>query len=280
MRKTGLTLEVSMGRDDFADMDSTYRREGLTIGADYMRILGNDINLEVLYQDLILGKRIGQGACSSVHMAEHRVTGEPYAVKMFNVYDEGQSRQLQREICLLAYVTCDALVSLKGAFHNEGCIGVIIEFMDRGSLEYLLDEYIDVNEPVMAAVMYQILWGLGYLHYDNRMHRDIKPANVLLNSHGEVKLSDFGISRTLDNTSAMSSTSVGSFRYMSPERLLGEEYGASGDIWSVGIMMLQVAKHTTILSYFPNHDLYFFVDCNAVVDLMTNAVIVHGHMVI
>ena len=230
-----------MGKDDdFADMENTYRREGLTIGANYMRILGNEVQMEVLYTDLVLGKRIGQGACSTVHVAQHRETCEFYAVKMFNVYDEGQSRQLQREICLLAYVTCDALVSLKGAFHNEGCIGVIIEYMDRGSLEYLLDEHIDVTEPVMAAIMYQILWGLGYLHYDNRMHRDIKPANVLLNSRGEVKLSDFGISRTLESTTAMSSTSVGSFRYMSPERLLGEEYGASGDIWSVGIMMIQL----------------------------------------
>jgi len=236
-----LSLEVSMGKDDdFADMENTYRREGLTIGADYMRILGNEVQMEVLFTDLALGKRIGQGACSTVHVAQHRHTGEYYAVKMFNVYDEGQSRQLQREICLLAYVRCDALVSLKGAFHNEGSIGVIIEYMDRGSLEYLLDEHIDVTEPVMAAIMYQILWGLGYLHYDNRMHRDIKPANVLLNSRGEVKLSDFGISRTLESTFAMSSTSVGSFRYMSPERLLGEEYGASGDIWSVGIMMIQL----------------------------------------
>jgi serine/threonine protein kinase len=159
---------------------------------------------------------------------------------MFNVYDEGQSRQLQREIALLAYVTCDALISFKGAFHNEGSIGVIIEYMDHGSIEYLLDDYVEVSEPVMAAIMYQILWGLGYLHYDNRMHRDIKPGNVLFNTRGEVKLSDFGISRTLDNTTAMSSTSVGSFRYMSPERLLGEGYGASGDIWSVGIMMLQL----------------------------------------
>lgn len=239
-RKCSLSLEVSMGKDDFDGMENTYRREGLTIGADYMRVLGNDIPMEVSPMKLVMGKRIGQGACSTVVVAHHRDTGERFAVKMFNVYDEGQSRQLQREIALLAYVTCDALISFKGAYHDEGKIGVIIEYMDRGSIEYLLDDYVEVSEPVMAAIMYQILWGLGYLHYDNRMHRDIKPGNVLFNTRGEVKLSDFGISRTLDNTTAMSSTSVGSFRYMSPERLLGEGYGASGDIWSVGIMMLQL----------------------------------------
>lgn len=48
-------------------------------------------------------------------------------------------------------------------------IGIIIEYMDRGSLEFMLDDNLEVSEPVMAAIVYQILWGLGYLHYDNRL---------------------------------------------------------------------------------------------------------------
>ena len=107
--------------DSFDGMEDTYRREGLTVGSDYMRIHGVDFNvrsdyyviddpqklqlstsysfeiiphlvnglqMEVTYSDLIMGKRIGQGACSSVNMARHSETGEMFAVKMFNVYDE------------------------------------------------------------------------------------------------------------------------------------------------------------------------------------------------
>ena len=48
-------------------------------------------------------------------------------------------------------------------------IGIIIEYMDRGSLEFMLDDHLEVSEAVMAAIVYQILWGLGYLHYDNRL---------------------------------------------------------------------------------------------------------------
>lgn len=92
----------------------------------------------------------------------------------------------------------------------------------------------------MAAITFQIIWGLGYLHYEKQLHRDIKPANILMNSQGHVKLSDFGISKELEETTAMSNTAVGSYRYMSPERLLGKKYDASGDIWSVGITIVEL----------------------------------------
>ena len=136
--------------------------------------------LEVAISDLILGNRIGQGACSSVNMARHRITGEVFAIKMFNVYDKGQASQLYNEILLLTSFQCDALITLKGAFHDEGSIGVIIEYMDKGSLEFIMEPQVDINERVMAAIAFQILWGLGYLHYEKQIHRDVKPGNILM----------------------------------------------------------------------------------------------------
>ena len=60
------------------------------------------------------------------------------------------------------------------------------------------------------------------------------------NSLGQVKLSDFGISKELDSTQAMSNSAVGSYRYMSPERLLGEKYNGSSDLWSLGVTLLEL----------------------------------------
>lgn len=113
-------------------------------------------------------------------MARHRRTGEVYAIKMFNVYDKGQASQLYNEILLLTSFQCDALISLKGAFHDEGSIGVIIEYMDKGSLEFIMEERVEINERVMAGISFQILWGLGYLHYEKQIHRDVKPGNILM----------------------------------------------------------------------------------------------------
>jgi serine/threonine protein kinase len=99
---------------------------------------------------------------------------------MFNIYDKSQSSQLLKELAMLTSVDCEALVSMKGASYQEGRIGVILEYMDLGALDFILTEKIDLEEYILAAIVYQIIWGLGYLHYDNRLHRDIKPANVLL----------------------------------------------------------------------------------------------------
>lgn len=136
--------------------------------------------MEVAYDDLIMGRRIGQGACSSVNLAKHKRTDETYAVKLFNTFDRSQAGQLYNEVKLLLSFQCDCLISLKGAFHDHGNIGIILEYMDRGSLEFLMDKRYRISEEVMAAISFQMIWGLGYLHYEKQIHRDIKPGNVLM----------------------------------------------------------------------------------------------------
>ena len=72
------------------------------------------------------------------------------------------------------------------------------------------------------------------------MHRDIKLDNVLVNSQGFVKLTDFGITKQLDETIGLAGTFVGTMNYMSPERMEGEKYSFEGDIWSLGIVIVEL----------------------------------------
>lgn len=239
--RMNLCLDISLGEDSWGQLDQTYRAEGISLNEEGLRLEGEDVQFEVRYADLIVEqKKIGKGACSCVYRAQHKVTGEYYAVKMFNALDRAQAGQLRMELrSLLAFDPCDALVRIKGAWHVEGEIGIIVEFMDRGSLDFILRDSVRLDERAMAGMAYQIIWGLCYLHYENLIHRDIKPPNVLLNSLGQVKLSDFGISKNLGSV-GFSHTAIGSYRYMSPERLLGHGYDSSSDIWSVGIMIIQL----------------------------------------
>lgn len=117
----------------------------------------------------------------------------------------------------------------------------VLEFMDRGSLQSVLkeqaaDKRLQLDANVLAAIAYQLLWGLSYLHHERMMHRDVKPGNILLNSHGYVKLSDFGI---VASQTSLHTTVVGTIRYMAPERLRARPYRSASDMWSLGLVLLE-----------------------------------------
>jgi len=78
------------------------------------------------------------------------------------------------------------------------------------------------------------------------IHRDLKPGNILINYQGQVKLTDFGISKELVATANLSQTFVGTSAYMcnlirSPERIEGQQYSKNSDVWSIGIIIIEMA---------------------------------------
>jgi serine/threonine protein kinase len=198
----------------------------------------------VAARDLEMMHVLGRGSCSYVQEARHRSTRVLYAVKVFNVYDKERSKQLVRELRTLYDVNCPSIVQFHGVYKaDDERVHIVLEHMDRGSLHDILHCSKcsgGVPEPVAAAISFQILWGLGYLHFEHKLHRDIKPSNILVNREGSVRLTDFGIARGLGEDE-LASTMVGTFRYMSPERLIGEEYGSAADVWSLGLVLLELA---------------------------------------
>jgi mitogen-activated protein kinase kinase len=86
-----------------------------------------------------------------------------------------------------------------------------------------------------------VLFGLSYLHERRIIHRDIKPQNILLDSDGQVKLCDFGVSGEVVNS--LATTFTGTKYYMAPERILGMPYSVTSDVWSLGITLMEVAQH-------------------------------------
>jgi serine/threonine protein kinase len=96
-------------------------------------------------------------------------------------------------------------------------------------------------EKTLAVIARSLLKAIAYLHERNMVHLDIKPANVLINSKGEIKLSDFGLARQFEKAGEQfASTFVGSIQYMSPQRLKGLEYSFPSDIFSFALTMLAV----------------------------------------
>jgi len=118
---------------------------------------------------------------------------------------------------------------------------ICIEYMDCGSLDHILKKLGSLKEIYSSKITFAILQGLNYLYANHKIiHRDIKPSNVLLNSKGEVKICDFGVSRELNNNS-IADTFVGTSTYMSPERIQGDVYSIKGDVWSLGLMLIELS---------------------------------------
>src|SRR5690349_18485269 len=105
--------------------------------------------------------------------------------------------------------------------------------MDGGTLASLVEKCGGkLPENVLGKLTAQLLQGLAYLHKTMHIiHRDIKPQNILLNSKGQAKITDFGVSGELASTQAMAKTFVGTHKYMSPTRITGKHHSAKSDVW-------------------------------------------------
>ena len=189
---------------------------------------------------------LGRGAGGIVTRALHRPTGTPLAIKQVQLHDKGKRDQLLNDVrALLEGHQCPQLVTLYAAYyHSEsGRVHLALELMDMGSLEDLLRAYQrPVPEEHVGMIGDQVVRGLEFLHQNKLIHRDIKPGNILLDSSGLVKLSDFGISKTLDNTANICDTFIGTAIYMSPERVFGKDYSFSSDLWSLGMVIFETAS--------------------------------------
>lgn len=234
-RGLAASVEISGNEVEFEAHGVIINHEGLFIDGTNV----STINLD----DLQILSELGRGACSVVKKAQHIETRELYAIKVFSVFNREQRAQLLKEVQTLCDMDCPSLVGFVGGYLKNGSIHVVLEYMDRGSLGDLIHSWtgVEYDEDLMAAITFQMLWGLGYMHFEHHLHRDVKPQNVLINSKGEVKLSDFGIARELQGEMDLAQTMVGTIRYMSPERLAGEGYGVAADVWSLGVVLLEMA---------------------------------------
>ncbi|VFQ68972.1 unnamed protein product [Cuscuta campestris] len=201
----------------------------------------SDLSTPLTFSELERINRIGSGSGGTVYKVLHRPTCKFYALKVIHGHHEDSVRlQMRREIEILRDVDHPNVVKCHGLSDHNGEIQVLLEYVDRGSLEGTHMPH----EPSLSDLTRQILSGLCYLHRRRIVHRDIKPSNLLINSQRKVKIADFGVSRILAQTMDPCNSSVGTIAYMSPERIntdlnQGQYNGYAGDIWSLGVSILE-----------------------------------------
>ncbi|DBA05082.1 TPA: hypothetical protein N0F65_000770 [Lagenidium giganteum] len=185
---------------------------------------------------------IGRGASGHVLKARHLRTGELYAIKVVNnVHDKAKRDQMLTEIRTLYSVESPFLVDFYGAYFKDHALSIVLEYCAHGSLDQFIRSRSQLPERIVAAIAFQVLQGLLHLKKTHHFHRDIKPQNILMQDNGTVKLTDFGIARELGDSHDMAQTFIGTFKYMSPERVQNQPYDYKSDIWSLGLVLIECA---------------------------------------
>lgn len=162
--------------------------------------------------------------------------------------DPDVKKQIVRELSFNKNCASDHICRYYGAFMDDstGTISIAMEFCEGGSLDAVYREVKKLGgrtgEKVLGKVAEGVLNGLTYLHSHRIIHRDIKPSNILLCRNGQVKLCDFGVSGEF-GTKGDANTFIGTSYYMAPERITGQSYTITSDVWSLGVTLLEVAQH-------------------------------------
>ncbi|KAI3645608.1 hypothetical protein MP228_008536 [Amoeboaphelidium protococcarum] len=195
-------------------------------------------------RELVVQQEIGKGQYGVVSKVLHVPSNVTMAMKQIRleISDVG-FRQIQMELDVLHRARSEYIVDFYGAFFAEGSVFLCIEYMDVGSLDRLYGQ--GMEEPVLSLITQRIIKGLQFLKNElNVIHRDVKPTNVLMNSRGQVKLCDFGVSGQL--IQSMAKTHIGSQSYMAPERIAGIDpqapYSVASDVWSLGMTVWECAN--------------------------------------
>ena len=188
--------------------------------------------------------KVGEGAAGEVFMATNTKTGETVAVKKMSINQEN-IKMLSTEIAIMKSSRHPNIVNYIDSYiPSEKSLWVVMEYMDGGCLTDILEVFDDLqlDEPQIAYVARETLRGLAYIHSLHRIHRDIKSDNVLLKKDGSVKLADFGYAAQLTQQRQKRNTVVGTPYWMAPELIRGQNYGTKVDIWSLGIMLIEMIE--------------------------------------
>ncbi|OLY83991.1 Serine/threonine-protein kinase CLA4 [Smittium mucronatum] len=187
-------------------------------------------------------KKIGQGASGSVYMAKSLGDDNIVAIKQMDLKSQPRKELLVNEILVMKDHQHPNIVNYINSFLiGNSDLWVVMEYMNGGALTDVIDNN-SMEQDEIATVALEVCKGLNHLHQQRIIHRDIKSDNILLGEDCSVKITDFGFCAKLSEQKSKRATMVGTPYWMAPEVVKQKPYGPKVDVWSLGIMVIEMIE--------------------------------------
>ncbi|MFD2682877.1 Stk1 family PASTA domain-containing Ser/Thr kinase [Bacillus seohaeanensis] len=187
---------------------------------------------------------IGGGGMANVYLAHDMILDREVAIKMLRVdfaNEEEFIKRFQREAHSATSLAHPNIVNIFDVGEEEDINYIVMEYVKGMTLKQYIQQYSPISVEKALDIMKQLTSAMSHAHQNHIIHRDIKPQNILIDSDGNVKITDFGIAMALSATSITQTNAVlGSVHYLSPEQARGGMATKKSDIYSLGIVMFEL----------------------------------------
>src|SRR4051812_10844645 len=207
------------------------------------------VKMPTVVGELIAGRYeleelVGKGGMSTVYRAKDRLLERTVAIKLLHEHysrDDDYVERFRREARAAARLSHPNIVTVIDRGEADGRQFIVFEYIDGQNLKQLVES--QGRLPVRTALELAIEIGraLAFAHESGLVHRDVKPQNVLL-GNGDVKVTDFGIARSVDVKQGLTQTGtvLGTSDYIAPEQASGHPVSALSDVYSLGVVVYEL----------------------------------------
>jgi len=190
-----------------------------------------------------LERLIGSGGMAQVWEATDLVLGRQVAVKVLHPHlavDDALVARFRQEAVAAARLSHPGIVGVYDTCSDGPYEAIVMELLDASTLRQHLDDHGPLDAETTVRIALRLLDALEAAHRAGLVHRDVKPSNILLCRDGRVKIADFGIAKSEDQTElTQEGTLVGTATYLAPEQLLGGKVDGRTDLYSLGIVLYE-----------------------------------------